>query len=350
MSTPRGSGSLPFAVVDDERFDAHRAERDHPECPERLGAARSGLRAALGDAPTVTVEARRAEDREIERVHPGAFLPRLRSQLATGWGYVDADTFFSPESEDASLRAAGGAAALAQALMRGDARRGVALVRPPGHHAEPDRAMGFCLLNNVAVAARAAQEAGAQRIAIVDWDVHHGNGTQAAFVADPDVLFVSLHEWPLYPGTGDAIETGEGEGVGATANVALPSGSSDATYGEAFRRVVLPLIDRHAPDLILVSAGYDAHARDPLARMELSSEGYRAMSTALCSAADRLSGGRIAFLLEGGYDLDALEASVRATLEAASGERTSALPEDAIGHREQEAIDRTCAALGLSDG
>jgi len=314
------------AMVDDPRFAEHRARGPHPEQPARLSAARAGAKAALDDDATLMIEAPHATRDLLERVHTASYLGELDRSLEVGWGNLDADTFCSPGTREAALRAAGGAAALASALMDGRARRGVALLRPPGHHAEADRAMGFCLLNNVAVAAEAAIAAGAERVAIVDWDVHHGNGTQHAFEDRADVLFVSLHQFPFYPGTGPATDIGKGAGTGHTLNIAFPGACGDAAYGEAFRRAVLPALRSHRPDIVLVSAGYDAHAQDPLASMELSTEAYGAMTTAIVDVAEALGHGRVGFLLEGGYDLQALEASVHATLRAAQGERV-ALPE-----------------------
>jgi acetoin utilization deacetylase AcuC-like enzyme len=339
------SGPLPtLALVDDERFDAHVARGSHPERPERLAAARAGASAALEGATVRRIPTRPATAAELGRVHAPGYLHRLEEALRGGWGHLDADTFHSPGSYEAAWHAAGGASELGRALMAEPGSRGLALLRPPGHHAEADRAMGFCLLNNVAFAAHAAREAGADRVAIVDWDVHHGNGTQHAFEDDPAILFVSLHEWPLYPGTGRPDELGRGAGRGRTANLALPSDSGDETYGQAFRSVVLPLLRVHRPDLILVSAGYDAHARDPLAAMELSADGFGAMATALVDVAEELGHGRVGFVLEGGYDLSALEAGVAATVRAALGERT-ALPEDPAPERAAAAIEHTRALL-----
>jgi acetoin utilization deacetylase AcuC-like enzyme len=344
------SDDLPFlALVDDERFDAHTARGPHPERPERLAAARDGLRSAVAPDRLRPLEARPATEAELLAVHRGAYLSDLGEALRGGWGHLDADTFFSPASREAAWHAAGGAAELAGALMAERGARGLALLRPPGHHAEADRAMGFCLLNNVALAARAARAAGAARVAIVDWDVHHGNGTQHVFEREPDVLFLSLHEWPLYPGTGRPTELGRGAGLGRTANLALPSGSGDESYAHAFRRVVLPLLAAHRPDLILVSAGYDAHARDPLASMALSAEGYGAMATALVDAAEALGHGRVGFVLEGGYDLSALEASVAATARAALGERTE-LPEDRPPSAAVEVVEQVRARLAEAWG
>jgi acetoin utilization deacetylase AcuC-like enzyme len=339
----------PLALVDDPRFEGHHARGPHPERPERLDAARSGVRAATSGARIAKLEARPATDAEIVAVHREAYLRTLERALGKTYGQLDADTFYSPDSREAAWLAAGGAAELAHALMDGRARRGVALLRPPGHHAEADRAMGFCLLNNVAIAARAAQASGAKRVAIVDWDVHHGNGTQHSFEDDPDVLFVSLHQWPLYPGTGAAGEIGHGAGLGATCNLALPAASGDEVYGEAFRRVVLPLVRAHAPDLVLVSAGFDAHARDPLASMELSDAAYGAMASSLVEVAESLGHGRVGFVLEGGYDLAALEASVASTVRAALGERVE-LPRGEIPTRAERAIEETKSALEQARG
>jgi acetoin utilization deacetylase AcuC-like enzyme len=336
----------PIAIVDDECFDAHHErEGGHPERPERLVAAREGLYGAVPPEARVTVKAREAAAAEVARVHAADYLPRLERHLAGGYGRLDPDTYFAPGTALAARVAAGGAAELATAMMRpGGPRRGVALLRPPGHHAEPDAAMGFCLINNVAVAAARALECGAQRVAIVDWDVHHGNGTQAAFYDDPRVLFVSLHQHPFYPGTGAAEQVGEGRGRGFTANVALPAGQGPETYGHAFERVVLPLLERFAADLVLVSAGFDAHVRDPLANMELDALSYAAMTSALVDHTERLGHGRVALVLEGGYDLSALHDSVGAAARSLLGERV-ALPQEEPPPGGRLAVERTRRAL-----
>ena len=291
--------------------------------------------------------ARDIEAFELANVHRAGHLDALDAAIGDGrFVDLDVDTFAGPGTRNAMRRAAGGAAELGAALMRADApaRRGFALLRPPGHHAERDRAMGFCLLNNDAVAARAAQRAGAKRVAIVDWDVHHGNGTQDIFERDPDVLFVSMHQWPLYPGTGAPGEVGIGDGLGTTANLALPPGSGAAEYAHAMQRVVLPLVESFAPDLVLVSAGYDAHAADPLASMRLDAASYQAMASSLVSLADRLGHGRVGFVLEGGYDLGALEASVAATARGALGDTLELSHERAAGAA-TTAIEHTVRAL-----
>lgn len=329
-----------LAVIDDASFAAHRSPRRHPECPERLDAARSGLTSVATHALPV----RAARMDEIAAVHGEHHWPRLDRALDGHFGMLDADTFYAPGSREAVLRAAGGAAELGRALMS-ETTRGFALLRPPGHHAEIDRAMGFCLLNNVAFAARAAQTAGAKKVAIVDWDVHHGNGTQDIFWRDPTVHFTSLHQWPLYPGTGSPREIGDGEGRGATTNLALPPGSGPEEYAEAFRRVVLPELRAFAPDVILVSAGYDAHRDDPLGSMHLDAPSYGAMTTALVELAEELGHGRVGLVLEGGYDLSGLEVSVAASARALMGERT-ALPEGRASAAASAAIGQTEAMHG----
>ncbi len=297
-------------IVRDARFREHRAEGMHPECPERLDAIDRGL-AAL--APRLRdQEPRPATDGELLRVHTRRHLERLRALDGSG-GQIDADTFASARSHEVARLAAGGRIDAALRVARGEARSAFALVRPPGHHAEAAQAMGFCLFNNIAVTARALQrDAGLERIAIVDWDVHHGQGTQHHFEAERDTLFVSLHQFPLYPGTGAVAESGRDAGLGTTVNAPLPAGCGDPEYLALFGRVVVPILEAFRPEMILVSAGFDAHERDPLAGMCVTSDGFRAMAAELRAAADRLCDGRLMLLLEGGYDLTALAESVAA--------------------------------------
>jgi acetoin utilization deacetylase AcuC-like enzyme len=337
--------ALPVAVVDDTRFEAHEdTGGQHPECPERLVAARSGLFGQLAADKRLIVPAREASADELTRVHSKRYVEELAFRLTGGSGHLDPDTYFCPQTREAAWLAAGGSIDLVHALLRGDARTGFALLRPPGHHAVPSRSMGFCLLNNVALAARAALDSGLSRVAIVDWDVHHGNGTQDAFYDDPRVLFVSLHQFPFYPGTGASNHVGRDAGAGYTANLALPAGGDAAVYGAAFREVIVPLLRAHAPELILVSAGFDAHARDPLASMELESQTYAALASSLLQTADALGHGRVGFVLEGGYDLLALEESVAWVTRATLGEHMD-LPEGGISAGARRAIDATKAAL-----
>jgi len=332
-----------LALVDDARFDAH-LEAGHPERPERLSAVRKGLASALSTQRALRVPARLATEAELSAVHEPEMLSALGRALARGHGHLDPDTYFCPATEEAAWLAAGGTVDLVRTLMSGEAQRGLVLPRPPGHHAEPGRSMGFCVLNNVAVGAAAALAAGAKKVAIVDWDVHHGNGTQAAFERDPRVLFVSLHQYPFYPGSGGHDEIGEGEARGLTCNLALPSAQGPESYAYAFRRVVLPLLDGFGAELVLVSAGYDAHARDPLGGMRLDAASYGAMTTALLDHVERAGHGRLGLVLEGGYDLLALEHSHAAVGHALLGQRFE-LPEAPPPEVGRLAVERTRRAL-----
>lgn len=322
MAEPKAPFVPDLHLVDDTLFDEHRAPHPHPERPERLGAARrAAARATETRGSTlVRLAPRDATDDELGRAHTAAYVEELGT-LAGKHLFVDPDTFVSPRSVEAARRAAGGAVGLVETLLAGrdGAPRGAALLRPPGHHATPDRAMGFCLVNNVAVAAHHALHRGLRRVAIVDFDVHHGNGTQDVFWDDPRVLFVSLHQAPLYPGTGAVDELGSGDARGATMNVPLPSGATDDVYRAAFDELVVPTLDAFAPELVLVSAGFDAHARDPLAGMLLSDAAYGDMVHALVGVAERSAEGRLGLLLEGGYDLDAVEAALASALTAMLG-------------------------------
>jgi acetoin utilization deacetylase AcuC-like enzyme len=303
---------MAVAYVLDEVFAGHVPPGRHPERPERFAAARDALRDAGLAARGLALPCRPATSDELLAVHTPGYLAELERALPGKAGWLDPDTYFCEGTWPAALAAAGAAVDLARALMAGRATTGVAVVRPPGHHAEADRAMGFCLINNVAAAAAAARAEGA-RVAVVDWDVHHGNGTQAIFWRDPEVLYASIHQYPFYPGTGAADEIGEGEGRGATVNVPLAAGAGDAEWLDAIDRIVVPALDRFRPDLVLVSAGFDAHRDDPLAAMRLSSATYGVMTERLLAVAARHARGRLGLVLEGGYDLDGLGASVAAS-------------------------------------
>jgi acetoin utilization deacetylase AcuC-like enzyme len=316
---PTGGTGTGTIVFTDPKFLDHDPGPGHVESPARLDA----IMGELGRAPLdgVTIETpRAATDAEIEAVHHPGYRARL-ARLAGEYAELDPDTAVSPGSWDAATLAAGAAVGAVEAVMKGRAANAFALVRPPGHHARPAEAMGFCLLNNAAVAAEAARRAGAERVLIVDWDVHHGNGTQEIFVARDDVLYMSVHQFPFYPGTGAAEEIGVGAGKGATVNCPLPGGQDDADYGAVFHDLFLPLGRAFAPDLIIVSAGFDAHARDPLAEMSVTEQGFAAMTSLLAELAAGTCGGKLVLLLEGGYDLGALAASVHASLEVLTGRR-----------------------------
>jgi acetoin utilization deacetylase AcuC-like enzyme len=299
-------------LASDPRFLQHRSGGYHPERPERLAAAQAAIdlaREAHG-VKWERVEPRPATDEELARVHDPAFVEKLE-KLRGARGHIDPDTYVCPESVDIARLAAGSTIAMVEGLLAGPSRRGVALVRPPGHHARPAQAMGFCLLNNVAVAAAHARARGVSRVAVVDWDVHHGNGTQEMFYRDASVLYVSTHQYPFYPGTGAADERGEGEGAGYTVNVPLSAHGGDGVYRGAFERVILPVLESYAPELVLVSAGFDAAKRDPLAEMELSDAAFGWMAREIA----RVAGERpVGLVLEGGYDLVALESGLLAAI------------------------------------
>jgi acetoin utilization deacetylase AcuC-like enzyme len=315
--------SAPVLLVDDQRFDHHAPLGHHPERPARLVAARAGIGKVATRLERVT--SRAATDEELVRVHDPRFIEQL-GKLRGKQGYLDPDTYLSPESVDVARLAAGSLLAMVDAMIEGPVRRGVALLRPPGHHARPGRAMGFCLINNVAVAAAHARARGLDRVAIVDWDVHHGNGTQEMFWRDPRVLYVSTHQYPFYPGTGGADEVGDGDGKGYTVNVPLAAGGGDAVYASAFERVILPVVQFYAPELVLVSAGFDASSQDPLAQMELSANAFGWMACALARLSDASAGGRMALVLEGGYDLVALEDGLKSAVEGMLSGRAPDLP------------------------
>jgi len=303
-------------IVWSEAYLDHETE-SHPESPDRWVAIDRALRAAsLFDVlPLLTPSPATLE--QVLAVHSSRLVERIRDIGERGGGWLDPDTWVSPLSWETALLAAGGACDAVDAVMEGRAPRAFSLARPPGHHAEPHRAMGFCLLNSVAIAARHAQAAhGIQRVAIVDWDVHHGNGTQAIFWEDPSVLFISLHQFPFYPGSGSRAETGGGEGTGTTINIPLPAGTGEDVYLAAMDDLVLPALRAFAPELILVSAGYDAHEDDPLAMMRLRTESFGLFAERLRDAAEELCGGKLVLVLEGGYNLNALGDSVVATIEA----------------------------------
>lgn len=242
----------------------------------------------------------------ITRIHEPSLLDDLGTIAGRGCGWIDADTMMAPDSLDVARLASGAAIAAVDAVIDGPSRRAFVVSRPPGHHATPSRSMGFCLLNSVAIAAAHALHRGLSRIAILDWDVHHGNGTQDAFYDRSDVLYVSLHRAPFYPGTGASSETGAGAGKGFTLNIPLLAGTGDATYSRRMRSVVTPAIDAFAPALLLVSAGYDAHVDDPLGGMTVTEAGFQELTRAAIELADRWCDGRLAMILEGGYSPPAL--------------------------------------------
>jgi acetoin utilization deacetylase AcuC-like enzyme len=286
----------------------------HPERKERLTAIMQLIEEAGIDLRRIKPEPASIE--EIRYVHDPDYITKVM-EYSEREIPLDPDTILCKDSYHAALLAAGGMIRAVDLAAGGE--KAFALVRPPGHHALPDRGMGFCLFNNLAIGARHAQKIGYDRVLIVDWDVHHGNGTQYTFYDDPSVFYFSVHQYPHYPGTGSSDETGAGAGQGYTLNVPLPGGSGDAAYTRAFEENLMPAALRFDPDIVLVSAGFDAHIDDPLAGMAVTTEGFREMASIVSSIADRCCEGRLAITLEGGYDLHALSHSVVGVLEVMGG-------------------------------
>jgi acetoin utilization deacetylase AcuC-like enzyme len=302
-------------IVTTPRFADHLTPPGHPERPERaevMAAVSETFKARGG----VVIGPRPATDDDLLRVHDASYVQAItatRGRAVT----LDPDTFTSPESEEVARLAAGAVLTAVEWVVDGPAgTRALAAVRPPGHHAERDRAMGFCLYNNIAVGAAYARSRGLERVAIVDYDVHHGNGTQWIFYEDPTVLFVSSHQYPYYPGTGAADERGRGAGVGFTLNLPLEAGALDCDVLPRYEREVLPVLDDFRPHLLMVSAGFDAHERDPLGGCRMTTDGFRALTAMLVAAADRLCDGRVVLVTEGGYDLAALRECLEAVIDA----------------------------------
>ncbi len=299
--------------------EAHE-ERGHPERPERVEAMVQSLQQIGWWDSFPHLKPDEVPQDVLEAIHAPGYLHNLKAVCEQG-RRIDMDTYTTRASWDLALNAVGGAIAVSRTVWQREARRGFALTRPPGHHATRDRGMGFCLLNNIALAAEyLLQKEGAKRVAIVDLDLHHGNGTQDIFWNRGDVLYISTHQYPHYPGTGGLDEVGAGSGDGATANFPMPPMSGDAAYSAVMDEAILPLLDRFAPEMILVSYGFDTHWRDPLGNILLSAEGYRYLISRLTEWADQNCDGRMALFLEGGYDLDAAAACTQGVVAALLGE------------------------------
>ena len=300
-------------LLTDGRMDAHASE-GHPERPSRRAAAADGVREAAGsllqEEPILA-----ATDADLAHIHDAAYLALLEEADAHGGGWLDLDTYLAPGSMAAARLAAGATIQAARAISTGEVTVAFAVVRPPGHHAAATRGSGFCLLNNVAVATQALRSEGTvRRVAIVDWDVHHGDGTQELFDADPDLLYASTHQYPFYPGTGASHDRGIGDALGTKLNRPLAAGDGDEPFVTAWVDDLLPAVEAFAPDAILVSAGYDAHRADLLAQLAVTEAGYEAVSGAVGAVAAKLGLGGVALTLEGGYDLAALRGSASATV------------------------------------
>lgn len=308
-------------LIRDPIYQEHLTSDTHPEHPDRLRAIDAMLDEQEMKDRFTLFEPREATPEEIMRIHTEPYYERIESTRGCGRAQLDPDTHVSSESYRVAKLAAGGLCVLVDAVFSGKIRSGFALVRPPGHHAEADRGMGFCIYNNVAIAARYAQEEGlAEKALIVDWDLHHGNGTQHSFSADPTVLYFSTHQFPFYPGTGGFEETGSGDGTGFTVNVPLPGGQGEADFLRIFETILEPIAASFQPDLLLVSAGFDTHYRDPLGSMRVTEAGFGSMALSLMNLAEKHCEGRILFTLEGGYNLAGQAKSVKSVLNVLTGQ------------------------------
>jgi len=333
---------MSLTLVSSPRFARHTPPPGHPERPERADVF-DAVAAEWQQKGSSIVEPRPADREALLAVHTPDHVAGVEATSGRA-AMIDSDTFTSPETAELAALAAGAALTGLEWVASASDRQAVALVRPPGHHAEAAQAMGFCFYNNVAVAAAAALARGFSRVAIVDFDVHHGNGTQHIFETDPRVLFISTHQYPCYPGTGAADETGRGAGDGTTVNIPIAPGATDGDYRAVFDGVVVPVLDAFAPALILVSAGFDAHERDPLAQMRMTEAGFAYLVSCLTCAAARHADGRLLMVTEGGYDLHALAGSLKATLSTITGGAATA-PQNETG-RGARAIAAVRAAQG----
>jgi acetoin utilization deacetylase AcuC-like enzyme len=303
-------------IVKDEMYIEHITDDYHPENPNRLRAIYAMLQQKDMEGLFTEITPRLATREELEMVHLPSYVDLIASTAGQSARRLDPDTVASPKSYDAARLAVGGVLEAIEAVIQGKLDNAFALVRPPGHHAEKNRAMGFCIFNNIAVGAKyATQTHGLERVLIIDWDVHHGNGTQNTFYENPKVLYFSTHRYGFfYPGTGAPEEVGTGTGEGFTVNVPMSPGCGDAEYGNIFLHVLKPIALSYEPQLVLVSAGFDTYSRDPLGGMRMTEEGYARLTDITMDIAQRTCDGKIIIALEGGYDLDGLAASVKAVL------------------------------------
>ena len=309
------------AIVADPRYLDHRAPCFHPENEGRLEAIHSMLEGPGMSGRFARVEPRRADDADLALNHDPDYIRTVDSTLGHTT-HLDGDTYISPDSAEIARLAAGGLLELVDRVNSGEFANGFALVRPPGHHAESNRGMGFCIYNNVAVAARhLVERAGLERVAIVDWDLHHGNGTQHAFYGESRILYCSSHQFPYYPGTGHMSEIGSGDGAGFTVNVPLGIGHGDPEYLAIFRDIFVPVLEEYAPQFLLVSAGFDIYREDPLGGMGVTEEGFVGMAGALRDVAETCCAGKLVFTLEGGYHIEGQASSVRAVLDLLAAEK-----------------------------
>ena len=328
-------------IVRDERYMNHRTGSFHPESHKRLEVIYAMLEEPDMKGQFRDVAVRRAERDELLMIHSPEYVDMVASTEGRASCSLDPDTSTSAGSYEAALLAAGGLCQAISMVISGELDNAFALVRPPGHHTERDRAMGFCLFNNVAVGARYAREnLGLKRVLVVDWDLHHGNGTQHSFEEDPSILYFSTHQYPYYPGTGAFGQVGTGEGEGFTVNVPLSMGYGDGEYAGIFQKILKPVALEFNPDLILVSAGFDIYRDDPLGGMDVTPKGFAGLTRSIMDIADQCCGGKVVITLEGGYDLGGLRDSVKAVLrELADRSRTNY--EDMISRADQGKLEHT---------
>jgi len=323
-------------IVKDQRYLQHSAGAYHPESPERLAAVHAILDKPAMAQKFIQIAPREATHKEIEMIHAPSYVEYIASTAGKDSVYLDADTATSPESYEIAKLAVGGLLNAVDAVMQKKVDNAFALVRPPGHHAEHDRAAGFCIFNNVAIGAmHAINKHGLKKILIVDWDLHHGNGTQHSFDDDPRVLYFSTHQYPYYPGTGSLQEIGRGKGEGYTINVPLSTGADDAAFVKIFRKILQPAALQYKPDFVLLSAGFDTYFQDPLGGMRVTPKGFAALTRIMLDIADSCCEGRFVVVLEGGYHVMGLAESIKAVLEEMRGDTVCA--EERLAAMEKEA-------------
>jgi acetoin utilization deacetylase AcuC-like enzyme len=327
-------------IVKDTRYLQHSAGFAHPESPERLAAIYEMVENPLMDWKFSHIEPREATHKEIETIHSPSYVKFIASTAGQRSVYLDPDTATSPETYEIAKLAVGGVFNAIDSVIKGEVDNAFAFVRPPGHHAEKDTAAGFCVFNNIAIGAmHAILKYDLKKILIVDWDLHHGNGTQHSFYRDPRILYFSTHQYPYYPGTGSLEEFGQGEGEGYTINVPLREGAGDAAFVKIFRKVLQPVALEFKPELVLLSAGFDTHFQDPLGGMRVTPEGFAAMARILLNIAETCCQGRFVAVLEGGYHVVGLTRSVKAVLEEMLDE--THVSEERLSHFEKEADEET---------
>jgi acetoin utilization deacetylase AcuC-like enzyme len=341
-------------IVKDNRYLQHSAGFAHPESPERLAAIYEMLDNPLMSWKFTHIDAREASHKEIETIHSPSYVEFIASTAGKRSVYLDPDTATSPETYEIAKLAVGGVCNAIDGVMNGTVDNSFALVRPPGHHAEKDTAAGFCVFNNIAIGAmHAILKYNLKRILIIDWDLHHGNGTQHSFYGDQRVLYFSTHQYPYYPGTGSLQETGRGQGEYYTINIPLSTGAGDAEFVKIFRKILQPVAMEFKPELVLLSAGFDTYFQDPLGGMRVTPDGFAAMTRILLNIADACCNGRFVAVLEGGYHVAGLTKSVKAVLEEMldethfSEERLSLLEKEVDEKTEQAIINKVISKIGL---